>query len=396
MRRVIVRILLVCAILALAAWGISSLFFGAASPERAFEVKGYQIVDLAFSPDGKKLAVVTFEVGPPDSAKWQVTRIVDVADGALIHAIPHAAWKCAWNNDGSQLAVSAVNGKDFDVWDTAKWKLKWHLTLTPEPADEKKDASKKDLDKKDGAAQEQAAEEFKATSTEGPVSAVPGVVQRLCFNAQGSLFVVTFAEDINSKFDLNHAKVWWDPANRSEPAQSIGSCGGAWDLAAAISGIDALVALTYSNPCHPELLRLGPVMNAVALHGKVDLKELPHELIAPRLQLTPDGNFLAARDDNYFEVITFSSTGPRLVHSIASQTTSVKGAMLFWKELEMSRDGHYAAYNSENTVHVVRIPEATQVLEVRHKPCPFALSPDGSLLALGDSDRRTVVFYRVH
>jgi hypothetical protein len=384
--RLIFRIFWVSAIVALAAWGISVLFFGEPSPESEFEVKGYQIVHLDFSPDGKKLAVVTYEIGPPESARWQFTRIVSVAGGDLIHGIPNAAWKCAWNHDGSLLAVSAVNGKEFDIWDTAKWKLKWHLTLTPESADSKKD----------GAAKDKAPDEAKTNSTEGPVSAIPGVVQRLCFNAQGSLFVVTFAEDINSKYDLNHAKVWWDPANRSEQALSIGSCGGAWDLAAAISGIDALAALSYGNPCHPEMLRLGPAMHAVDLHGKVDLQELPHELVAPRLQLTADGNYLAARDENYFDVITLSSTGPRLLHSIASTTTSVKGAMLFWKEVEMSRDGRYAAYASENTVRVVRIPEATQVLEVTHKPSPFALSPDGSLLALGDNDHRTVVFYRVH
>ena len=390
-RRVIFRLFWVSAILALAAWGVSVAFFGEPSPEHVFEVKGYQIIDLEFSPDGKKLAVVTFEVGPNDPAKWQVTRIVDVADGALLHAIQNGGWKCAWNNDGSLLATAEANGKDFNIWDTAKWKLKWHLTLTPQPAE-----SQKDDGKKAGSTKGKGPEPFKATSVDGPVSAIPGIVQRLCFNPQGSLFVVTFAEEIDSRFDLSHAKVWWDPANPPEQALSIGSCGGAWDLAAAISGIDALVAVSYGNPCHPEMLRLGPAMHAVVPHGKVDLAELPHPLAAPRLQLTPDGNYLLARDENFFDVITLSSTGPRLLHSITSKTESAKGAMLFWKEVEMSRDGHYAAFASETTLHVVRIPEAKQVLEIKHKPCPFALSPDGSLLALADSDHRLVALYRVH
>jgi WD40 repeat protein len=376
------RIFMLSVILGGAAWIVSLIFFGDPTPELEFEAKGEQVVNLEFSPDGTKLAVVTYELKPPDAAKLQATRIYQVSDGKPLHTLQQAAWRCNWNSDGSLLVVSAVNGKEFDIYDTAKWQLKKHLTLTPPR--KKADAASKDKKEEDPFGE-----------SPSQMQAVPGIVQALAFTRQGSLFAVTFAEDADSSYQLNHAKAWWDPLHSSE-AESLGSCGGAWDMGVVSTGIDAMLALSYSPPCPPDILNVSPRGNSLFVQGKVELKDLPHPLVAPRLRLTPDGNYLVARDEQHLDVMTLSSTGPQVVASITSPTKAVKGSMIYWKELELSRDGRFAAYASEPYLRVIRIPDGKQMLEIVHKPCSFALSPDGSQLAVADHDYRSVRLYRVH
>jgi hypothetical protein len=304
-----------------------------------------------------------------------------VDDGRVIHSILNGAWKCAWNFDGSLLAVAAVNGKDFDILGTAKWDRKRHLTLAPQPAGGNEDSAPSHAgDPSRGA-------EIKDW--------IPSIVQRLCFDRQGNLFAVMFDSEADSSLRINHAKVWWDPVGSSAAAESIGSCGGAWDVAAVASGSDALVALSYNNSCSPEILRIGPRSGKMDVVGKVELKGLPHELTAPRMRLTPDGNYLAARDQEHFDLITLSPSGPRLVFSTAAKTAGVKGALLLWKEVEISRDGHFAAYATDDHLKVVHIPDGKSVLEILHPPCAFALAPDASLLAVADQAQHAILVYRI-
>jgi WD40 repeat protein len=372
--RLLIRLFLAAVVLGAVASGVAWFFFGEPAPESEFFYVGNQVVDLRFSPDGQKLAIVSLEVPPPDSAKFQVTRIVRVSDGELIHGIPNAAWKCAWNSDGSLLATVGVNGIDFALWETKKWSLKRQLVLTPPPAaknsaDAGSDADTKALD--------------------------PGIVQRLCFNRQGSLFAVSFAADSDSHSDYNHAKIWWDPLGKSAVAESIGSCGGPWDLAVADSGKDSLVALCYKTPCSPEVLKIGVKSGKTQVEGKVVLKDLPHELSSPRIDLAPDGNILLARDAEHLDMFVLSSGEPRLVSSIDSLAPIVKGSLLIYKRVVISRDGRFAAYDTEGHLNVIRLPDGKPVLTITHVPCALALAPDGSLLAIADSGRHSILFYRV-
>ena len=383
-----------------AAWVISLVYFSAPIPEVVFEVKGRQIVQLEFAPDGQKVAVVTNELKPPDASKDQATRIYRASDGKPLHTLNMAAWRCDWSADGALLAVSAVNGKEFDIYDTTKWELKKHLTLTPprKRADLKdKSATDNKTDKKDQAATKEKADKKDEgdPSENSPLEAIPGIVQALQFTRQGSLFVVSYAEDTDSSYQLDHAKAWWDPLHSSDEAQSLGSCGGVWDIGAASSSLDAMLAVSYGTPCPPEILSLSARGKLIFVQGKVEIKNLPHPLVAPRLRLTPDGNYLIARDENYVDVITFSSAGSKLVASINAPTKGVKGLMIHWKELELSRDGRFAAYESDPYVRVIHIPDGKQVLEVVSKPCAFALAPDGSQLAVANSDRHTISLYHV-
>jgi len=399
-QRWLFRIFMLAVIVGGLAWMVSLIFFGEPTPDLEFEVKGDQVVDLEYSPDGTKLAVVTYELKPPDGAKLQATRIYEASSGKPLHTLDRAGWRCNWNSDGSLLVVSEVNGKDFDIYDTAKWELKKHLTLTPPPkssdAESKENAQSKDsADSKDKKDKKDHKEDEPPNETSTHLKAIPGIVQSLAFTRQGSLFAVIFSEDADSSYQLNHAKVWWDPLHSSTEAESIGSCGGAWDMGVVSSGTDAMVALSYGTPCPPEILNLSPRGNSIFVQGKVELKNLPHPLVAPRLRLTQDGNYLVARDEQHVDVIALSSTGPQVVSSITSPTKAVKGSMIYWKELELSRDGRFAAYASEPYLRVIRIPDGKQVLEIVHKPCAFALAPDGSHLAVADHDRHSVRLFRV-
>jgi hypothetical protein len=402
-QRWLFRTFMLAVILGGLSWIVSLIFFGEPTPELEFEVKGDQVVDLEYSPDGTKLAVVTYELKPPDGAKLQATRIYQVSDGKPLHTLDQAGWRCNWNSDGSLLVVSEVNGREFDIYDTVTWDLKKHLTLTPSRkspdadskgnADSKRSAQSKDsVDSKD---KKDRKEEEPPNETAPRLKAIPGIVQALAFTRQGSLFAVLFAEDADSSYQLNHAKVWWDPLHSSAEAESIGSCGGAWDMGVVSSGMDAMVALSYGTPCPPEILNLSPRGTSIFVQGKVELSNLPHPLVAPRLRLTQDGNYLVARDEQHVDVITLSSTGPQVVSSITAPTKAVKGSMIYWKELELSRDGRFAVYASEPYLRVIRIPDGKQVLEIVHKPCAFALAPDGSHLAVADHDRHSVRLFRV-
>ncbi len=281
---------------------------------------------LEFSPDGTKLAVVTYELKPPDAAKLQATRIYQVSDGKPPYFQCRGSARCKfpWNSDGSLLVVSAVNGKEFDIYDTAKWQLKKHLTLTPPR--KKADAASKDKKEEDPFGE-----------SPSQMQAVPGIVQALAFTRQGSLFAVTFAEDADSSYQLNHAKAWWDPLHSSE-AESLGSCGGAWDMGVVSTGIDAMLALSYSPPLpaptYPLNVSPRPRQFALRAVGKVELERpAPHSLVRRRrLRLTAGRKIISSLRDEQapLDVITLSSsTGPQggLLPSLR-RTKAVKGSMI--------------------------------------------------------------------
>ncbi len=82
---------------------------------------------VQFSPDGRLLAVVVWS--SVDQKHGRCTRIYRVSDGAFLQELPGGALKCAWNWDGSLLAVARDNWPDIEIWDVPTWTLKQRLTL---------------------------------------------------------------------------------------------------------------------------------------------------------------------------------------------------------------------------------------------------------------------------
>src|SRR5262249_53016757 len=147
--------------------------------------------------------------------------------------------------------------------------------------------------------------------------------------------------------------------------------------------------------CTPELLKVSLKSGKGQVDSKIALKDLPHELGTPRIDLTPDGKLLVLRSTEYLDFFDLSGEAPRLAHSVKTHAPIVRGSLLSYRQVPLSRDGRFAAYDSEGYINVVRLPDGKRVLRINHIPTPMALSPDGSLLAIVDRPTHGVTFYRV-
>jgi WD40 repeat protein len=328
----------------------------------AFPYPGEAVSDIRFSPDGRMLAVVTTE-----------TRIYQVSDGRAISQIENGAWKCAWNSSGSSLAAAAADGQGCDVWDTTTWNVKRRLRLSLS------DGETTQL------------HYLYATS--------------VCFDQHDNLYMATegvweypislWQKSIPS---LEHAIVWWnDDKDRARP-QPIGTCARSqYDLSAASVGRDTLVAVSYdestTNPCPVEILKIHSEPDG----GRVVEREYQlRELQMTRLHLSTDGKYLVARDANRFYLFELSAHHAyKLVHSRDDplSPTTVAGPNL--KMLDLSTDGHMAAYGSDNRVTVMHIPDCRILVEIPEKSKALALSPNGRMLAMANRERKVIAFYRI-
>ncbi len=377
MGRLLIRVFLGVLAAAAVAYGIAWVYFGEPTPESQFFFAGNQVVDLRFSPDGKSWRSSPLRLRRRTRQTFS-SRESSGFPTERCSGIPNAAWKSAWNSQsGSLLATVESNGTDSDQRETAKWGLKRHLTLTAQAAGHESRA-------------------HHPTDAAGLADITPGIVQRLCFNRQGnSLFTVSFAQDSDSASEYNHAKIWWDPLGKETVAESIGSCGGPCDLAVAESGKSPLVALAYKTPCNPEVLKIGLKSGKTVVENKVALKDLPEKLDSPRLEMTPDGRLLLARDTTQFDIFSVSDTAVQMVQSITSKAPIVKGSVLWFKHVEISGDGRFAAYDTEGHLNIIRLPDGKPVLTISHAPCAVALASDGSMVAVADQSTHSVLLYRI-
>ena len=80
------------------------------------EKRGYDIVAIALSPDGRLLAVSTI---PEREVGWRV-RIWDVRDGEVVKTLRTVANDLVFTRDGTRL-ITAHQGARAIVWDVASW-----------------------------------------------------------------------------------------------------------------------------------------------------------------------------------------------------------------------------------------------------------------------------------
>jgi WD40 repeat protein len=119
-------------------WLIAGLWLAPLSPARtwSFEVPydGNVAVDMHLSPDGRSLAVVSADARSRLFSK-QATWVYEIPSGKLRNQIEGGSWQCAWNADGTILAVATWTGWDCDLWDTKTWAHKRQLSIELSPVE---------------------------------------------------------------------------------------------------------------------------------------------------------------------------------------------------------------------------------------------------------------------
>jgi dipeptidyl aminopeptidase/acylaminoacyl peptidase len=346
-----------------------------APPAFEFLYRGHSVGCMRFSPDGRSLAVVTNENGFGGDKETERTRVYRVPDGSVAHEIEDGARMCAWNRNGSLLAVASPSGEQFDVWDTRTWSRKNRLSVGFLEADKKLKA-------------------FLSTT-----------ICQLCFDGQGDLYA---ALSVNTDMGGNRepfdrARVWWDASDgKGAPkAERIGSYFFAFDLATATHGSEVRVAISCLDPDDPiEILSVRTEPDGDrTVKREYKLSELgpPNSLPTfPAIRLTGDGEYLAVRSLQRFRFFRLFDNHAELLISVDDQINYGTIRSKLGSVLDVSVNGRFAAYLSMNSVRVVRLSDGGLAIEVpRYQSCQFALSPDGALLAVVDDERKSLRFYRV-
>jgi WD40 repeat protein len=321
------------------------------------------IVDLRFSPDGGKLAAVSADEHSREY-RHQSVEIVKIPSGEVIHEIKDGAWQCAWNHDGTTVAVASWPGFDFRIWETNTWSPKQRLIVQLSASDKR------------------------------VVNFV--VPAGLCFDREGNLFV---AEPYNS-WDgvvpaLPGAKAWW---TGTTAAESIPTCSNdTSDVSVATVGDATRVAIAshVEDACTIEVLtcQTRGGRRTVSPRYKLDAAKA-RGLKSPWIRLTSNGRYLAARDSFQFCLFEVFEDHATLVH-LQEETIGTSVAIAGKKLLDVSLDGRFAAYGGERRIRVVGIPSGASVLEVIQEPDSLAVSPDGRLLTVANRQRKTILFYTI-
>jgi WD40 repeat protein len=320
-------------------------------------------VDMHLSPDGRSLAVVSADARSRLFSK-QATWVYEIPSGKLRNQIEGGSWQCAWNADGTILAVATWTGWDFDLWDTKTWAHKRHLSIGLSPT------------------------EKRIVRFVLPVG--------LCFDRDGNLYTAEPYNGWDGNVALSRAKVWWNATSVSGEAVSIGTCPCIFDVSAAPRGLDTRVAISNENAeCTLEIFRVQNPAGKRIVRREYSLNvSQAHGLVLAWVSLTNDGRYLVARDSAQFCLFELFDDQAKLVYSRSDRSASSE-TMLRKKVLDVSINGRFAAYGSEHRVRVVRIADGQTALEIQQEPDSLALSPDGRLLAVASRPRKSILFYRI-
>lgn len=348
-------------------WLIAGLWLAPPSPARtwSFEVPydGNVAVDMHLSPDGRSLAVVSADARSRLFSK-QATWVYEIPSGKLRNQIEGGSWQCAWNADGTILAVATWTGWDFDLWDTKTWAHKRQLSIGLSPV------------------------EKQIVRFVLPVG--------LCFDRDGNLYTAEPYNGWDGNVALSPAKVWWNATSVSGEAVSIGTCPSVFDVSAAPRGRDTRVVISNENAeCTLEILRVQNPAGKRIVRREYSLNvSQAHGLVLAWVSLTNDGRYLVARDSAQFCLFELFDDQAKLVYSRSDRSASSE-TMLRKKVLDVSLNGRFAASGSEHRVRVVRIANGQTSLEIQQEPDSLALSPDGRLLAVASRQRKSILLYRI-
>jgi WD40 repeat protein len=325
---------------------------------------GNVAVDIGFSPDNRRLAVVSAD-SHSRGYSTQTTFIYDVGTRTRQHEIGGGAWRCAWNAQGTQFATSTWNGFDVDVWNCKSWRRERRLTLGLSPRDQR------------------------------IIDFMPPA--NLRFSQTGSLYLGLRYSGYDGYFPmLLRAEVWWSTSSIAQ-AESIGSCAvGPFDLSIAALGPDTRVVVSNEDAdCTLEVMRVQDSGGKHFVKSEYHLSAAQaHGLRRAEICLSGSGQYLAARDDT--QVCLFEVFDDHLALLSAQQdkeatTRSTAGV----RRVDLSLDGRFAAYGSEHRIRIVRVPSGELVLDVNEEPACFALSTDGRLLALASPERKSILFFDI-
>ena len=365
-------------------------------PAFEFAYRGNAVADMQFSPDGRKIALVTFESKIRDryGARF-AARIYNLPRGTLDHELPGGAWKSAWTMDGSILALPRRNdAKEIDLWDTRTWTVRQSLDMH----------YPKSLDTQ------------------------PYVV-RFCFDQHSNLYIAEFEygfEGYGFGTTLEYSpRVWWHLGDHWGPeAELFGFCShptpysdsiAPYDLSVSSVGKETRVAFTSWN-CWAQILK---VRENIAGKGSVELEFSVR--IGGWIKLTPDGQKLVwfhgqpPSDDSQKPPDATTKSEPRYIEAdelrvlrlfedhvktLGSQTVALEPPMDTWAPelMDVSRDGEFAAICTRRGINIHQIPSCRPVAEIPTKfevSTAICFSPDGHFLAVDDQVRHVIRFYRV-
>jgi len=373
-----ITIVVACLLVLVAVISLVLLRIPSPAPAYEFASTSQAVDDIRFSPDGQQLAVAS-------SSWWREkqehsTRIYQVPDGKVIRELDDAGAACNWSADGAVFAAAMPNDQKIRVWDALTWSRKHDLRL-PELS------------------------QFESRCL------VHNKTARLAFDRRGNLYAVQdYDADGIGVHVLDGVKVWRGAAsgrNDAIDAVTIGTCNNHLDMSvASVQGENgvARLAISYYQPCSINggtgfLVEIAILRSDGS--GRPTVQKA-YGVLAPDprasyqwsfLQMTPDGQYLVVRTLKEFCVFRLFDDHGDLVHS-RPEPLDPKAFSLA-KALDISLEGRLAAYCSADYVQVVRIPSGQTVLALRQARAPFALSPDGSLLAVADRARKKVLFYRI-
>jgi WD40 repeat protein len=322
---------------------------------------------VKFSPDGRMLAALLHR----EANKNRVfsARIYRVSDGVLLRELPGGSLSCAWNWDGSLLAVARGNWPDIEIWDVPTWTLKRRLTLF--------DAGRAKPLVSFG--------EKSRPKSEEPYGLTCG---SLCFDRHGNLFVVEgsrLSEEVPTAFPytIPRGAVFWNAADGWTEINDVDV-----DLGLSVASLGETTRLAYWNgPYHT--VEIWRIENSRSGAGKLRREYgIGEAVLSPSVCLSGDGKYLFASDDRTVCLFELLDDHGKLLHSQEHPGFSAP------RTCAISRDGRVAAYRSEGRVTVVRIPSFQTALQI-DAHASFDLSPDGRLLATEEDRRSATRLYRV-
>jgi WD40 repeat protein len=330
-------------------------------PVMRIPIANGHISDLQFSPDGPTLAV---------TQKRDETRIFRVSDGTLLQKLPGGGLRCAWNSDGSWLAVARSNWPDIELWETGTRRLRKRLSLY----DPKKGQPK----------------------SEEPYGRL--YCFSLCFDRWNNLFV---AEEASWDWEIEppgafpheipRAAVFWRASDdRSEiPANrllAVASVGDVTRLAYAGFGVQSTGVEIWSVQT--------PKSGFGMIRQKFVIGQLQEKDAS--VSFSADGKYLVAASDNKFLLLEMFDDRAAVILS-----QEIRGDFPVWPTTDVAADGSVAALRAADWVKVLEIPSGRTLLEIKRplfesqRTCWISLSPDGRLLATTDWERRSVLIYQV-